>query len=428
MPHQAVIRANDPNLPSWVPVPEGSDFPIQNLPLGVIVYKDRHRVASRIGDYVVDLLELNKSGLLGVDFPDGVFDNEFLNDCIGMGREAMRDLRNRLSRLLDDRHDELRKDVDLRERVLIPIDEVSMSMPLHIGNYTDFYSSKEHATNVGTMFRDPANALLPNWKHIPIGYHGRASSIVLSGTPVRRPLGQTKAADQDAPAFSPSKQLDFELEMAFVTCRSNELGQPIPITEAEDYIFGMVLFNDWSARDIQSWEYVPLGPFLAKNFASSISAWVVSLDALQPFRVPGPEQEPKPLPYLQSIGDQNYDIALEVLLESPRFNPARICHSNFKYMYWNMVQQLTHHASNGCNIQVGDLYASGTISGPIKDSFGSMLELTWRGTEPLKMPDNTERKFINDHDTIIMRAYCQNTEVRIGFGEVKTTILPAHKA
>lgn len=420
-----MIRANDPNLRSWVPVPEHSDFPIQNLPLGVIKVNGKHHVAMRIGDYVLDLAVLNKSGLLGVDFVDSVFQNEFINDCIGLGREMTRDLRNRVSRLLDDKHDELRTNVDLRESCLLPISSVEVCMPIQIGNYTDFYSSKEHATNVGSMFRDPANALLPNWKHIPIGYHGRASSIVLSGTPVKRPQGQTKAPDQDAPVFGPSKQLDFELEMAFVTCKSNALGTTISTKEAEDYIHGMVLFNDWSARDIQSWEYVPLGPFLAKNFASSMSAWVVSLDALKPFRVPGPVQDPKPLPYLQYEGDHNYDIELEVLIESPRFNPARICHSNYKYMYWNMVQQLAHHASNGCNIQVGDLYASGTISGPIKDSFGSMLELTWRGTEPLKMPDSTERKFINDHDTVIMRAFSKNEQVRIGFGEVVTKILPA---
>ncbi|HOY49292.1 MAG TPA: fumarylacetoacetate hydrolase family protein, partial [Flavobacteriales bacterium] len=232
-------------------------------------------------------------------------------------------------------------------------------------------------------------------------------------------------ADQDAPSFGPCQQLDFELEMAFVTCRSNPLGTPVSIDEAEDYIFGMVLFNDWSARDIQSWEYVPLGPFLAKSFASSVSAWVVSMDALEPFRVEGPVQDPKPLPYLQFKGTHNYDIELEVLLETPRFNAARIVHSNYKYMYWNMVQQLTHQASNGCNIQVGDLYASGTISGPIRDSYGSMMELTWRGTEPLKLPNNTERKFIQDNDTVIMKAYAKNEKVRIGFGEVITTILPA---
>jgi fumarylacetoacetase len=420
-----MIRANDPNLRSWVPIPEDSDFPIQNLPLGIICKNEFHHVATRIGDYVLDLAVLNKSGLLGVDFIQEIFEQDSINACIGLGREMMGDLRNRISRLLDDKHFDLKQNVDLRESCLHHISKVEVCMPVKIGNYTDFYSSIEHATNVGTMFRDPANALLPNWKHIPIGYHGRASSIVLSGTPIKRPHGQTKAADENTPQFGPSKQLDFELEMAFVTCRSNPLGTPIPMEEAEDYIFGMVLFNDWSARDMQSWEYVPLGPFLAKSFASTMSAWVVSMDALEPFRVEGPNQDPTPLPYLQFTGNHNYDIELEVLIESPRFNPARIVHSNYKYMYWNMVQQLTHHASNGCNIQVGDLYASGTISGPIRDSYGSMLELTWRGTEPLKMPDNTERKFINDHDIVYMRAFAQNNDVRIGFGEISTKILPA---
>ncbi|HPH82270.1 MAG TPA: fumarylacetoacetase [Flavobacteriales bacterium] len=420
-----MIRANDPNLRSWVPVPENSDFPIQNLPLGVICINEHHHVATRIGDHVLDLAVLNKSGLLGVDFVQQIFEQDSINACMALGKEMMRDLRNRISRLLDDKHNDLRKDVDLRESCLLPISQVEVCMPLKVGNYTDFYSSIEHATNVGTMLRDPANALSPNWKHIPIGYHGRASSIILSGTPVKRPKGQTKAADQDAPSFGPCQQLDFELEMAFVTCRSNPLGTPVSIDEAEDYIFGMVLFNDWSARDIQSWEYVPLGPFLAKSFASSVSAWVVSMDALEPFRVEGPVQDPKPLPYLQFKGTHNYDIELEVLLETPRFNAARIVHSNYKYMYWNMVQQLTHQASNGCNIQVGDLYASGTISGPIRDSYGSMMELTWRGTEPLKLPNNTERKFIQDNDTVIMKAYAKNEKVRIGFGEVITTILPA---
>jgi fumarylacetoacetase len=418
-----MIRANDPKIQSWIPVPENSDFPIQNLPLGVIKVNDEFHVATRIGDFVVDLALLNRSGLLGVDFVQSLFENEFINDCISLGREMMRDLRNRLSKLLDNKHPELASDVELRQRCVLPIKQVEVCMPIRIENYTDFYSSIEHATNVGTMFRDPANALLPNWKHIPIGYHGRASSIVLSGTPLRRPKGQTKAPDQTQPTFGPSKQVDFELEMAFVTCKSNPLGTSIPIDQAEDYIFGMVIFNDWSARDIQSWEYVPLGPFLAKNFGSSISAWVVNLDALKPFRVEGPVQDPAPLSYLQYTGNHNYDIQLEVFIESPMFIPHKIVHSNYKYMYWNMVQQLTHHASNGCNIQVGDLYASGTISGPIKDSFGSMLELTWRGTEPLKMPDGTERKFIEDRDKIIMHAYAMNDDVRIGFGEVCTTIL-----
>jgi fumarylacetoacetase len=420
-----MIRANDTELRSWVPIPEHSDFPIQNLPLGVIKRNEEFHLATRIGDHVLDLAVLNDSGLLGVDFVNTLFRNEFINDCISLGREMNRDLRNRISRLLDDKHDDLRKDVSLRESCLFAIHDVEVTMPLRIQNYTDFYSSKEHATNVGSMFRDPANALLPNWKHIPIGYHGRASSIIISGTPVKRPKGQMKSPDQENPEFGPTKQLDFELEMAFVTCKSNELGSPIPTSEVEDYIFGMVLFNDWSARDIQSWEYVPLGPFLGKSFASSMSAWVVNLDALEPFRVEGPVQDPKPLPYLQVNGQHHYDIQLEVYIESPRFNPARIVHSNYKYLYWNMAQQLVHQASNGCNIQVGDLYASGTISGPIKDSFGSMLELTWRGTEPLQLPNSSERKFVNDHDTIIMRAFSESNNVRIGFGEVITKILPA---
>lgn len=420
-----MIRANDPGLRSWVTVSEDSDFPIQNLPLGVIRYNDVHHVATRIGDYVLDLAVLNRSGLLGVDYVDGIFDNEYINDCIGLGKQMMRNLRNRISQLLDVRHRDLKDNAPLVEACLKHISEVEVTMPVRVGNYTDFYSSKEHATNVGSMFRDPNNALLPNWLHIPIGYHGRASSIVVSGTPIRRPKGQIKTPDSPDPVFSPSKQLDFELEMAFVTCGSNPLGTPITTDEATDYIFGMVLFNDWSARDIQSWEYVPLGPFLAKNFASSISPWVVSLDALKPFRTEGPKQEPKPLPYLQFKDHHNYDITLEVFLSSPRFNPTRIVRSNYKYMYWNMVQQLAHHTVNGCNVQVGDMYASGTISGPIRDSFGSMLELSWRGTDPLKMPDNTERKFLNDHDTVIMRGYAENNGIRIGFGEVSGIVLPA---
>jgi fumarylacetoacetase len=420
-----MIRANDPNLKSWVPVNENSDFPIQNLPLGVIKVNDEHHVASRIGDYVLDLAVLNRSGLLGVDFVQEVFESEYINLCIGLGKHMMRDLRNRISRLLDTNHQELSSDEDLRKRCLLPIKSVEVCLPVKVGNYTDFYSSKEHATNVGSMFRDPENALLPNWKHIPIGYHGRASSIILSGVPVKRPKGQIKGKDDPAPVYGPTKQLDFELEMAFVTCKANPLGSTINIEDAEDSIFGMVLFNDWSARDIQAWEYVPLGPFLAKSFASSISAWVVSLDALKPFRVDGPDQTPLPLPYLRFNGAQNYDIQLEVYLESPMFIPQRIVHSNSKYLYWNILQQLTHHASNGCNIEVGDMYASGTISGPIKDSFGSMLELTWRGTDPLQMPDGSTRNFIEDRDIIMMRAFAQNETTRIGFGEVITRIIAA---
>jgi fumarylacetoacetase len=300
-----------------------------------------------------------------------------------------------------------------------------MLMPVHVGDYTDFYSSKEHATNVGIMFRDPANALLPNWKHIPVGYHGRASSIVVSGAEVHRPKGQIKPADATIPVFSASKQLDFELETAFIIGKENPLGDSISTAEAEDYIFGMVLFNDLSARDIQSWEYVPLGPFLSKNFASVISPWVVTLDALEPFRCSGPMQDTEVLPYLDFEGDRNFDIDLEVLIKSGNATEVSVCKSNFRYMYWNMCQQLAHHTVNGCNMRIGDLCGSGTISGPDAGSYGSMLELTWKGTKPLKMPDGSERKFINDEDTIIMRGFCDKDGIRVGFGEAVVKILPA---
>ncbi len=303
--------------------------------------------------------------------------------------------------------------------------DVDVLMPVKVGDYTDFYSSIEHATNVGMMFRDPKNALLPNWRHIPVGYHGRSSSIVVSGTDIHRPKGQTKADDAAAPVFGPTRLLDFELEMAFITGKKTELGESIPVDKAEEYIFGMVIFNDLSARDIQKWEYVPLGPFLSKNFGSVISPWIVTLDALEPFRVEGPEQKPEVLPYLQTEGKKNFDIDLEVLIKPENSTEQRVSKSNFKYMYWNMNQQLAHHTVNGCNINVGDMYGSGTISGPTPDSYGSMLEITWRGTKPVKMPDGTERKFINDNDTIIMKGYAEKNGLRIGFGEVTTKILPA---
>jgi fumarylacetoacetase len=298
-------------------------------------------------------------------------------------------------------------------------------MPIQIGDYTDFYSSKEHATNVGVMFRDPANALLPNWLWIPVGYHGRASSVVLSGQAIYRPKGQVKPIETEDPIFAPSSQLDFELEMGFFTYDGKPLGDSISTAEAEEYIFGMCLFNDWSARDIQKWEYIPLGPFLAKNFASSISAWIVTLDAMEPFKVDSPEQTPEVLSYLKFDGLKSYDINLEVAIEPENAQETVISRSNFKYMYWNMAQQLAHHTVNGCNVRSGDLMGSGTISGPTEDSYGSMLELAWKGTKPLKMNDGTERKFILDRDTVIMRGYSEKDGVRVGFGEVSTKVLPA---
>jgi fumarylacetoacetase len=298
-------------------------------------------------------------------------------------------------------------------------------MPVKIGDYTDFYSSIEHATNVGKMFRDAENALLPNWKHLPVGYHGRASSIIPSGVPIHRPKGQFKEAEMEAPVFGPSKRLDFELELAFITGKSTKLGDSVSTAEAEDYIFGFVLFNDWSARDIQAWEYVPLGPFLGKSFGSSISPWVVTLEALEPFRTQGPTQEPEVLPYLKSEKPGNFDINLEVYVQPEGKSASKVCTSNFKYMYWNIAQQLAHHTINGCNINVGDMMASGTISGPTEDSFGSMLELSWKGTRPVKLETGEERRFIEDGDTVIMKGFAEKDGIRIGFGEVSSQVLPS---
>jgi fumarylacetoacetase len=343
------------------------------------------------------------------------------------GKKGTRELRNRISKLLRSDVNDLQKNEHHVAQVLIPVDQVEMRMPVQIGDYTDFYSSREHATNVGIMFRDPANALLPNWLWIPVGYHGRASSVILSGVPVHRPKGQIKPQDDQPPIYEASRQVDFELEMAFITYDGKPLGDSISTAEADDYIFGLCLFNDWSARDIQKWEYVPLGPFLAKNFASSISAWIVTLDALEPYKVSTPDQDPEVLSYLKFEGERSYDIHLEVAIEPEGSEETTISRSNFKYMYWNMAQQLAHHTVNGCNVRCGDLMGSGTISGPTEDSYGSMLELAWKGTKPLKMKDGSERKFILDNDTVIMRGYCEKNGVRIGFGEVSSKILPAKK-
>jgi fumarylacetoacetase len=340
------------------------------------------------------------------------------------GKGATRRLRKALSDLFSTENHAAAANESI-QKALFTVNEVDMCMPVQIGDYTDFYSSKEHATNVGIMFRDPANALLPNWLWIPVGYHGRSSSVIISGQDIHRPKGQIKPDDNEPPIFAASRQVDFELEMGFITYDGKPLGDSISTTEAEDFIFGMCLFNDWSARDIQKWEYVPLGPFLAKNFASSISCWIVTLDALQPFAVESPEQDPSVLSYLAFEGKKSYDIQLEVGLTPENTTEKIISHSNFKYMYWNMSQQLAHHTVNGCNVRCGDLMGSGTISGSTPDSLGSMLELAWKGTKPIAMNDGTERRFIQDGDTVTMRGFCQNDEVRIGFGEVKAKILPA---
>lgn len=423
----ATIAANNPALTSWVNVPQGSDFPIQNLPFGVFKTSSLStRVGVRIGEHVLDLKTLHVLGYLdNTSFSLEDFDTDCLNHLMAKGKLATRELRNRISHLLDANNQELQQNKHHAEQVLIPNKSVIMQMPVKIGDYTDFYSSREHATNVGTMFRDPNNALLPNWLWIPVGYHGRASSVILSGVDIHRPKGQIKPDPNQDPIYAPCRNLDFELETAFITYEGKPLGDSITPDEAEDFIFGMVLFNDWSARDIQTWEYVPLGPFLAKNFASSISAWVVTMDALQPYKVAGPVQEPHVLSYLEFSGDKSYDINLEVLIQPENGTENLICESNLKYMYWNMAQQLAHHTVNGCNVRCGDLMGSGTISGPTPNSYGSMLELAWKGTKPLRMNDGTERKFILDNDTVIMRGYCEKEGVRIGFGEVKAKVLPA---
>lgn len=422
------IPANDPALRSWVPVPADSDFPIQNLPFGIGSWNGEPPVpVSRIGDRVVDLSVLAEAGLLdGTGIPRAAFEAPHLNELMRGGKTAVRALRQRLSELLQADTPDLRDNSDLREDALLPSDQVVMHLPVSVGDYTDFYSSREHATNVGTMFRDPKNALLPNWLHLPVGYHGRASSIIPSGTPIHRPLGQRRPDPDQPPVFGPTVQLDFELEVAFITFDGKPLGQRIRTTEAADHIFGLVLFNDWSARDIQAWEYVPLGPFLAKNFASSISPWVVTLDALEPFRTAGPPQEPAPLPYLETTGEQAFDIALEVGIAPAGGEETVVCRSNFKHLYWSMAQQLAHHTVNGCNVRCGDMMASGTISGPTPDSYGSMLELTWRGTKPLRLSDGSERRFILDGDTVVMRGHCAKNGVRVGFGEVRSAVLPPH--
>ncbi len=420
-------RANNPNLKSWVEVKPKSDFPIQNLPFGIFKTSEiSPRVGVAIGEFILNLSVVADAYLLNsVSIDTKVFSEDTLNSFISQGKLVTNAVREIVSDLLREENPELRDNVELKSKALLKQSEAQMLMPVHVPNYTDFYSSKEHATNVGSMFRDPKNALLPNWLHLPVGYHGRASSIVVSGTPIHRPKGQTKADDASSPSFGPSRLLDFELEMAFITGKSTQLGERISTAKAGDYIFGLVLFNDWSARDIQKWEYVPLGPFLAKNFGSTISPWVVTLEALEPFRVESPKQEPEVLPYLKFDGNNNYDINLEVEIIPESGKGKTVSHSNFKYMYWNMAQQLAHHTVNGCNICVGDMYASGTISGPTPDSYGSMLEITWQGKNPVKMPDGTERKFIQDGDTVVMKGYCEKDGVRIGFGECSGKILPA---
>lgn len=413
------------SLTTWVDVAPGSDFTIHNIPFGI--YSDssiRHRACSAIGDYIIDLYELAVRNIIQVD--KHLLEKEVLNDFIALGKETTNAVRQSIIAMLSNDAHPLKTEVGTYGLVFKKQNTVKLLMPVHVGDYTDFYSSIDHATNIGTMIRDPKNALMPNWKHLPVGYHGRASSICVSGHSFHRPKGQQKPADSEMPVFGPSKLLDIELETAFVIGKSTQLGESVSTEEADDYIFGMVLFNDWSARDIQTWEYVPLGPFLAKNFASTISPWIVTLEALEPFRTKGYVQEPEVLPYLKYSGDKNLDIKLDVFLKPEGGEENKICSSNYKYMYWTMEQQLAHHTINGCNINVGDLMGSGTISGPDPSEYGSMMELTWRGTKPITLKDGSQRKFVNDHDTLILRGYCEKEGIRVGFGECTATVLPAN--
>ena len=437
----SVNQTNDPGLRSFLTVEPDSPFPIQNLPFGVFRPGRANgpgepRVGVAIGDQILDLSVLADAGLFAgtpvaaaaaAAGPGGLFARSDLNAFLAAGPTVWSAARVTVSELLREDNPRLRDDADLRAPALRPMKEAELVLPVTIGDYTDFYSSREHATNVGTMFRGKDNALMPNWLHLPVAYHGRASSIVVSGTPVRRPAGQTKADDAERPSFGPTRLLDFELEMGVFIGPGSDLGCPIPVEQAPEHLFGMVLVNDWSARDIQKWEYQPLGPFLAKNFATTISPWVVPLEALEPFRCPGPRQEPAPLDYLRSEGDWSYDIALDVLLRTPKMEePERIARSNFRYLYWNICQQLAHHTVTGCSMRPGDLLASGTISGPEKDERGSLLELTWRGTEPLRLSTGEERRFLKDGDELVLRGFAQGDGYRVGFGDCAGVILPGH--
>ncbi len=419
-----------PATRSFVPVAPESHFPLQNLPYGV--FRPRAggapRVGVAIGEMVLDLAVVEDAGLLAGPALAGrrVFAGPALNAFLALGRPAWSEVRATITQLLSADNLALQRQPALRDGALLPVREVELLTPVAIADYTDFYSSREHATNVGAMFRGRENALMPNWLHLPVAYHGRASSIVVSGTDVRRPRGQVLPPGASQPVFGPSRRLDFELEVGFFVGPGNDLGQPIPIERAADHIFGFVLVNDWSARDIQQWEYQPLGPFLAKNFATSISPWVVTLDALLPFRVPGPRQDPQPLPYLRDAGDWSFDIGLEVRLQTAATPaPITICRSNFRHLYWNVRQQLAHHTIAGCNLRPGDLLASGTISGPEPTSRGSLLELTWNGAEPLGLPSGETRTFLEDGDRVTMTGWAPGDGFRVGFGEVAGTILPA---
>jgi fumarylacetoacetase len=411
-------------LQSFLEITVDHPFSIQNLPYGIFSSAGRSaRVGVAIGDYVLDLKLLEERGLVP---PLGVFGESSLNRLMEKGAAGWSQLRASIQELLDERNPRVRDDRSLREQVLIPIQQVMLHFPVQVGDYTDFYSSKQHASNIGAMFRGKENALLPNWLHLPVAYHGRSSSLVLSGASIRRPYGQVKRADESQPRFEPSREMDFELEVGAFIGTGNKLGEPIPVGTAHEHLFGLVLVNDWSVRDVQRWEYVPLGPFLAKNIGTSVSPWVVTMDALEPFRIKGPIQQPQPLPYLRHDQARSYDINLEVSLQTGSMqSPTTICRTNFRNLYWDTNQQIAHHTINGCNLRTGDLLASGTISGDERGSFGSLLELAWGGKNPIELPNGEKRTFLEDGDTVIMTGYAQGDGFRVGFGEVRGTIAAA---
>lgn len=411
-----------PDVVSWVDYPEDSPFPIQNIPFGLAHHDDRSTfAAAAIGEYVVDLVALHAHRL--IELPEELAaygaGTLFHPDGLWIGP-----VRERLIELLHEDHGELRDDETLQSNAFLLQSDVEMRCPSHVPDYVDFYSGIHHASNVGRMFRPDQPPLLPNYRHVPIAYNGRASSVAHALKEIKRPSGQTKGQHDDEPAFGPTKELDFELEMGFFLASGTDFGETIPVGEAENRIAGLVIVNDWSARDMQRWEYQPLGPFLAKTFATSVSPWVVTLDALAPFRIEGMAQDPAPLPYLAQSGLRHFDVRLEVSLQTAKMaKPQTICVSNMKNLYWSIAQQLAHQASNGTPLQPGDLYASGTISGETPDSFGSLLELTWRGQNPILLDETGEtRTFLEDGDTVTMTAYAQGRGYRIGFGEVKGRI------
>ncbi|MFV0541262.1 MAG: fumarylacetoacetase [Aestuariibaculum sp.] len=423
------LLANNPDRKSWLHVDKNSDFPIQNIPFGVFLTRDDIiTIGTRIGDTAIDLGALHQLGYFdGIPLTDDIFLQDSLNDFIADGRKTWRAVRNRIAEVFDSNNETLKNNKSHKEIVLFRLDEIEMQLPVQIGDYTDFHSSMEHATNLGLLHGNKEEALFPNWLHIPIGYHGRSSSIIPSEINIHRPQGQILPENKVQPTFGHSKAVDFELEMAFITTDANDLGESIPVNEAEEYIFGLVILNDWTARDIHSWENMPYGPFLSKNFATSISPWIVTLDALIPFKVDGPKPIKPLLDYLKYKGKKSYDIQLEVAIRPKGAKETTVCNTNFKHLYWNISQQLAHHTVTGCPVNSGDLMASGTISGTEANSFGSLLELTWKGKKPLKLKDGSERTYINDNDTVIMRAYCEKDGTRIGFGEVSTRLLPVFK-